>query len=60
MEGGYKPGPPCLAQHRPLQSSFLSLLSWLPLVPFQLHLEKNLISQAVDFYGCFMNYCMTF
>lgn len=60
MEGGYKPSPPCFAQHHPLQSGLPLLLSWLTLVPFQLHLEENLGSQGVDFYGCFMNYCITF
>lgn len=42
MEGGYKLGPVCLAQHCHLQSSLPLLLSWLTLVPFQLHLEENL------------------
>lgn len=36
------------------------LLSWLALVSFQLHLEENLGSLVVDFYGCFMNYYITF
>lgn len=38
------------------QSLSPSLLSCLALVPFQLHLEENLGSEVVDFYGQFMNY----
>lgn len=54
------PGSVCWSvQLATKQSLSLLLLSWLALVPFQLHLEEKLGSQLVDFCGQFMNYYIT-